>query len=283
MDGYLSRCTLESIDALFRLGVDDTIKLLLSSSLSIDSDNWQNGGMKIIHPQPGKMLDAHDFEGIYNSYPMQVCMSATFYNIEAGTEYTPADTSGGPTGTNAWQGDAVPDAPQETIPTSPSKANPWQGDVVPDALQETISTSPSKAWHVEGGRWRYTGAAPSADAMLGTTDSPHRFSSAFSPPGAWKVTGGRWRYEGQADSESALTAVQTAGGWQVAGGRWRYEGKAPAAEAAASPAGRWQVAGGRWRYHGGAPTDEGITSASATAGVWHVSCGRWSYGGKASE
>mmetsp|Transcript_143541 Transcript_143541/g.253339 ORF Transcript_143541/g.253339 Transcript_143541/m.253339 type:complete len:101 (-) Transcript_143541:66-368(-) len=66
--GHASECSEESIEFLFKVGVDDTIKLLESEELWVDKDKHGNGGLTIVRPKPGCFIEAEDCEHMVGTF-----------------------------------------------------------------------------------------------------------------------------------------------------------------------------------------------------------------------
>lgn len=103
MSGYVTTCTVDSIGVLFKAGVDDTIKLLLSDDLWVGRDQYGNGGMTIVRPDRSQItgrylgpITEEDCERVYETYGWpELAKDADFFNCRTkeheNDEYTDSE------------------------------------------------------------------------------------------------------------------------------------------------------------------------------------------------
>lgn len=76
-------CTLDSIEKLYRAGVDQTIQTLMSEGLHVGKDAKGRGGMSL--RLPSESGQAHQFNHIKNAFSLRG-RQTQFYDLEAGEE-----------------------------------------------------------------------------------------------------------------------------------------------------------------------------------------------------
>lgn len=84
--GYALKCTMETIEILFKKGVDQTILLMKSKDLRVRSVNTYTKGMELAINGEGGMFVAHGSECV--KYPQKTLIrdKATFLRVDSGKE-----------------------------------------------------------------------------------------------------------------------------------------------------------------------------------------------------